>query len=201
MLTILNNFAKRLSLVRCSLWLLSVGGILGTMAWLVSRLPSSTEKVLPDFVETGYPLLRQISKTATPEKGNDTVAAIETWCATPKSTIAESPAKVFDGFRNWYEEYAEAQPELKPELVDREVQLASKRRAELKKLIHKKPRAALGQMVPVGVRKGLPQAVARELEEIISGVGSLSVLHACFGPAEGYRQKIFRTVRMENGRK
>ncbi|MDE0578181.1 MAG: C-type lectin domain-containing protein, partial [Opitutales bacterium] len=57
------------------------------------------------------------------------------------------------------------------------------------------------QIIPSTTRERLPAEICSEFADIVSGVGNLEVLHACFGPKEGYRQTIFRTIRMHDGRK
>ena len=57
------------------------------------------------------------------------------------------------------------------------------------------------QIIPSTTRERLPTEICSEFADIVSGVGNLEVLHACFGPKEGYRQTIFRTIRMHDGRK
>jgi hypothetical protein len=83
------------------------------------------------------------------------------------------------GFGDWTETFLNTPvAERSQDLVNRGVELARNRRAEMAELIRKDPKAALEAAVPMAVRQKLPQAIVDELEERVSGRGFYGVLIA-----------------------
>ena len=190
--------------IRWPLWLTSIGCIVGTMAWLVSRLPekpqSETGKapLFSQQTELATSALKAFPNDAAPAAGKEKLAP--EWCEISKTTQLKKPDPIFATFRRWLDEYSKTNDLISSHMVKSGVLLAKQRNTALKKLIQDNPRMALSQIVPARTRKHLPGEVQAELAEIVSGVGDLNVLHACFGPSEGYRQTIYRTLKMRDGR-
>jgi len=93
------------------------------------------------------------------------------------------PSPVFAQFHDWTARYQAADAPGRVALEQEGVVLAGMRRLELKELIQTDPALALDQVVPVGVRSLLPEAVVERLEERIDGRGQLALFAAL--PATG----------------
>ena len=123
------------------------------------------------------------------------------WCSSGAEKKKKLPEPVFALFREWISSHGELAGSAGFKEKQVGLSLAKKRRVALKNLIQANPRLALQQIIPSTTRDHLPAEICNELADIVSGVGNLEVLNACFGPKEGYRQTIFRTLRMHDGRK
>src|SRR5436309_1978136 len=106
--------------------------------------------------------------------------------------ILEEP---FARFHDWAEQYLHAGNGNKSGLETEGLELVSARRQALAKLIKSNPERALELSVPARVRQALPDSVAGQLEERISGVGRLAVLGALAEPGkESQVVPTFRTA-------
>ena len=192
-------------IVRQVVWVLSVGGIFGSIAWLVSNLPEPPTGDAESNISAVDP--RKFSKPTNSKSPNHLPKVIENeniapeWCASGTEKKKKLPEPIFALFRDWISSSGNASGSIGAKEKQAGLNLAKKRRVALKKLIQANPRLALQQIIPSTTRERLPTEICSEFADIVSGVGNLEVLHACFGPKEGYRQTIFRTIRMHDGRK
>ena len=201
----LKRTVKPKLIFRQFLWVLSFGGILGSMAWLVSNLPEPPNGGAESSISLGEP--RQSSSLTNLKEQNPFSQDIENkktgpeWCATGNEKKKKLPEPIFALFREWISSHTN--PARSVSLKEKQVglNLAKKRRVALKKLIQANPREALRQTVPLFDRKQLPLEIVGELADFVTGVGNLEDLNACFGPQKGYQQTIFRTLRMSDGKK
>ena len=190
-------------LLRCFLWLVSFGGILGTFAFLLTRLPDNYSPQSKKILSSSQNISKALSSGgdgSSVTKGTGEPVAPE-WCDIGERPTKGLPHPVFHRFREWVEECKSHSGKIDSKKILLGVDLAKLRRAALKQLIKANPREALRQIVPPFDRKQLPEKIVGELSEFVTGVGNLDVLHACFGPQKGYQQTIFRTLRMSDGRK
>ena len=193
------NVARPKIPLRLTLWFAAVFGIGGVMVWKVRTLPGGAE-VAGEAERTE----RVFAEPSVPElqaSGSPKQPVADPWCAVPDDKKKKPLAAAFPAFRRWVSAYAEAEPSAARLMEADGVRLAKVRRDELKALIREDPARALGQVLSVRARRNLPASVEQELAEIVSGTGRLTVLHACFGPSEDFRQTIFRSLRMNDGRK
>jgi hypothetical protein len=107
--------------------------------------------------------------------------------ASPAST---PPALPPDNFRQWGAAYQRA-PDQIP--ITAGIELAKKRRAELKELIPRDPERALAMALPERERENLPAEVRGLLEEHVSGRGFFGVMIADF---EDGRHETRRIVQL-----
>ena len=192
-------------ILRQILWVMSIGGIFASMAWLVSNLPEPPNRGAESSISLGEP--RQSSSLTNFKGQNPFPQDIENkkigpeWCATGTEKKKKLPEPIFALFREWISSHANLARSVSLKEKEVGLNLAKKRRVTLKKLIQANPRLALQQIIPSTTRKNLPSEICAEFADIVSGVGNLEVLHACFGPQKGYQQTIFRTLRMRDGKK
>ena len=79
-------------------------------------------------------------------------------------------------FSGWAERYLAAGEPARAAMVAQGVNLAQQRRATLLDLIVTDPREALASSVPFAVRRRLPEIIAAQLEQRVSGMGDFLVL-------------------------
>jgi len=104
--------------------------------------------------------------------------------ALPGPNLPNTPGSAIGAFTNWLVRYTTATPALKPSLESEGVALAEARRVELYELIHTNPQAALAVAVPYTVRRELPPALTRHLEQEVSARGSLTLYFATPPPGQ-----------------
>lgn len=107
----------------------------------------------------------------------------------------------FAAFRDWTDRLAAATPEEKHDLMVEGLALAEERRHQMADLIDRDPRRALELAVPEFVRRQLPEEIAAQLEERVSGRGDFFVIAAVAAPGKplGVRP-VERQVVLEDGR-
>src|SRR6266478_8736547 len=124
--------------------------------------------------ETGTNTPRQTATAAAPAElssvSNKLFATAELSWDQP---IVEEP---FARFHDWAAQYVHAQGANKLDLEAEGLWLVRARRKALAQLIESNPERALELSVPLRVRQALPDSVAGQLEERISGAGRLAVL-------------------------
>jgi hypothetical protein len=102
--------------------------------------------------------------------------------ATKGTTLTNAEAggqgTAFEAFSAWTARYLAAPEAERPRLVDEGLTLASARRAELRQLIVKDPRQAIGNAVPPAVRQQLPFVVVQRLEERVNETAFFGVMGA-----------------------
>ncbi|HYV30518.1 MAG TPA: hypothetical protein VEO53_05340, partial [Candidatus Binatia bacterium] len=104
----------------------------------------------------------------------------------------------FARFREWVKRYRAADAGQKMALAAEGIRLARERRQSLRRWIQSDPARALALAVPAGVRRALPDSVARLLEDSVSGRGSLDVFAALAEPGkENEVTPTFRTATVE----
>ena len=105
---------------------------------------------------------------------------------------AELPP-AFAAFRVWTERFLNAANSAsaaqRTALEVEGLALAQSRRAAMKSLIERDPRAALEVTVPAAIRAQLPAAVVAELETRFSALGDFTVLAIDYGPKELIRRQ------------
>ncbi len=108
----------------------------------------------------------------------------------------------FAGFKEWTSRFANAgTPEEKAALMSEGLALAEERRNQMADLIDQDPRRALELAVPVTLRRQLPEEIAAQLEEPVSGRGDLFVIAAVPAPGKPLRVRpVERQVVMTDGR-
>ena len=105
----------------------------------------------------------------------------------PVATKIAKPAASIDpmaAFVRWTSRWTASAPSARGALFAEGLALAQTRREALARLIRWDPAAALAQAVPMTVRAQLPAEILAFLEERVSGRGSLSLVQACFRPAD-----------------
>lgn len=107
----------------------------------------------------------------TTQSGNRLMRPEENW----RKPVAETE---FARFAGWVARFQKTPAANKHSLEPEGLQLAGERRQAMATLIRKNPEHALELAVPVSVRKLLPKQIAAEVEETISGQGSLELLAA-----------------------
>lgn len=113
----------------------------------------------------------------------------------PQIKISE-PA--FLAFNDWAENYWNASPAIQSAMVEKGIELARERRAELSDMIQSDPERAIQLAFPRRQRPLLPPQVRDLLETPVRGRGDLFVLGAI--PAEGETVKpLTRTVEVNGG--
>ena len=111
----------------------------------------------------------------------------------PLANNADSPANpwpqsgmlvesAIDAFEDWMKWYLDAAPEERDKLMEEGINLAQRRRSELKALIQEDPEAALAAAIPYELRQELPAAILEHLETPVSDYASFDLLVACFAP-------------------
>lgn len=94
-------------------------------------------------------------------------------------------------FKDWLREYSAAtRPE--PEMEVQGLELARERRKAMRRLIETDPQRAWENRISWEQRRGLPPAIQREFEELVSGAGELAVFGATPLPGQtnGFRPII-----------
>ena len=189
---------------RLALWMISFAGIIGTVFFLLSRLPENIKVTKKQADPTDFPKVSISSSIENIEDHNlkeSNTRLTPEWCNSGERPKQILLSPVFHRFVEWVEEYKSHSGKIDSKKMLLGVDLAKQRRVALKKLIQSNPRAALRRTIPSVERKDLPPKIVSELSEIVTGVGNLEVLHACFGPQKGYQQTTFRTLRMRDGKK
>ncbi len=102
-----------------------------------------------------------------------------------------SPQPEFAAFSKWTKGYLAAPVADRAALVPEGVAVATTRRAFLAKMIRENPEEALAAAVPIMVRKELPAPITDQLEERVSGNGSINMLSGT--PVPGSNQVIAKT--------
>ncbi len=82
-------------------------------------------------------------------------------------------------FSAWAKAYAAVAPGERAGLEYRGVELAAARRAVVRQLIENDPAGAIASTVPFSVRQELPEAIVKQLEQRVSGMGSVTLRIAC----------------------
>ena len=196
--------AKVKLMFRLALWMISFAGIIGTVFFLLSRLPENIKVTKKQADPTDFPKVSISSSIENIEDHNlkeSNTRLTPEWCNSGERPKQILLSPVFHRFVEWVEEYKSHSGKIDSKKMLLGVDLAKQRRVALKKLIQSNPRAALRRTIPSVERKDLPPKIVSELSEIVTGVGNLEVLHACFGPQKGYQQTTFRTLRMRDGKK
>ncbi len=100
----------------------------------------------------------------------------------------------FSAFRRWTEQYRQATPAVRMQLLPDGLKLARARRVALAQLIRTDPRAALAAAVPPEVRAQLPAEIEALLEERVSGEGELALNAVTPLPGEQPETPVFRSA-------
>jgi len=95
----------------------------------------------------------------------------------------KEPHPALAAFSSWAQRYLAKDQADRNTMVSEGIELAQNRRTALLELIKTDPREALASSVPFAVRQQMPAAVSAQLEQRISGKGSLEVLATV--PREG----------------
>lgn len=104
-------------------------------------------------------------------------------------------------FRQWSEEWREADSLRRAALLARGKQLADERRLAMSALIRRDPESALAHAVPAAVRRELPAGIVGLLEERVVGRGD-SIHLASMGDRDRDRTPTYlRVVELEDGRR
>lgn len=99
----------------------------------------------------------------------------------------------FARFQEWVGRYQQADSAGKAALEAEGVQLAAARREALREMIASDPERALVLSVPVGIERAMPASVQSQLEQRVSGKGSLDVFGAL--PEAGREGEVTPTFR------
>lgn len=169
------------------------------LATLGAALMVLVELLSPGPIEPGHSPRMTLSERSTPEtnKINTRFTPVQAREKThnvlgplepPPALLAHSPEQLwstpasepaFSQFRDWTERYQHSEPGASRDALETEgLKLASERRAALRQLIVTDPQRALELVVPRGIASSLPPAVQSQLEERVSGRGSLDVFGA-----------------------
>jgi len=100
----------------------------------------------------------------------------------------------FTAFREWTARFLAASGPSRDALLAEGVVLAQARRSALAALIKTDPRGAIASTVPMPIRSQLPDAIASQLEERISGEGKLALLGVLGGPGQPAAEPVYRTA-------
>ena len=155
--------------------LLTIGTVLRL---LPQNTPGKTDQAIPSSPAAPEPTVPPLP-AGNPEPGLPrSLAAFDSWAnayrANPGATTA---AQLAEGLA-----------------------LASARREALKQLIVADPEAALRQSVPYGVRRSLPPAVQKLLEEPVNAAGRYEVSIACGFGEEGHVDAVERFASIDDRR-
>ncbi len=185
--------AKVKLLFRGAVWMISLAGIIGTVVFLLSRLPENTISTKkqddPVLAPNGTP--RALGKVTLPNVPSS--ESLE-WCS-PSRIIATKADPVFKLFGQWVAARKEGRAE-----VEKGVVLAKERREVLVHLIRTDPEAALSLAVPEIDRHDLPKAILPFLGRWVNTYADVEAVHFCLDPNHlgGF---IRHTVILPDGRR
>ncbi|HOX01929.1 MAG TPA: Calx-beta domain-containing protein [Candidatus Paceibacterota bacterium] len=110
----------------------------------------------------------------------------------------DTPSGAWTAFNGWLERFRAAEDEARTQLENEGIARARARRAAMRDLIVRDPRAALRAALPPAARSGLPAEIASLLEEPISARGDLNVLFASPRPGQesSCSEPVIRTVQL-----
>jgi len=184
--------------MRVRAWLLG-GALLTLLIWWTESRPRLAESGSPGVVAEAVPERQALREASAP----GTARAVRAGHAPlPPGNLAwtnppalrrpadelwrQVPAEHdFAAFRDWAERYRAAVAGEQSALEAEGVQLARARREDLKALIRTDPARALELVVPLEVRRELPDSVTALLEERVDGRGDLEVFAATPLPGQG----------------
>src|SRR6185369_1509045 len=112
--------------------------------------------------------------------------------------VAPSPHRVTGQFRDWFSRFQKESDAASKALLEAEGEaLAKQRREVMARLIEEDPQRALEEAIPFAERQQLPGSITAQLEQPVSGRGSLSVLGVLPEPeAENPLPGIIRTAQI-----
>jgi hypothetical protein len=144
----------------------------------ISELP---ELSLPENTETPRALTARV---VSPHVGTELSSELVEADSTSQGSLNRHPA--FEAFGHWFDRYENATVKT-AELLQQGERIAVERRTALAELIENDPEQALRMAVPYEHRKVLPPAIARHLEERVSGYGNFDLIGVApgYGAAEG----------------
>ncbi len=157
--------------------------LLAIVAVLSFRHPASRvgEAAVPRVADLPNPTLSTPS-SATPQ-------ATE---ATPQPAASKDSEPGLGGFRRWAEQFAQAGPVDRKDLLDEGRKLVNERRRVMSDLIRRDPKAAIDNALPYELRSALPGVIASQIEHPVRGRGDLAVLGVVSENAplegDGYRR-------------
>ena len=184
--------AKVKLLFRGAVWMLSVAGIIGTVFFLLSRLPENINitKKQDDRNLSTKTLLVPGKVTLSDDRPTEYLE----WCS-PSRIIATKADPAFKRFGEWVAARKAGRAE-----VARGIVLAKERQEVLAHLIRTDPEAALSLAVPQVDRHGLPEAILPFLGSWVNTYADVEAVHFCLDPSHlgGF---IRHTVILPDGRR